>query len=426
MSAMRPKLIAVLGTLLLIIAGSLIGALLLEAGYRAYLRHHDPRWFTLPDPKKGSFGVYNISHWEFDKDFGYIYPPGRTIDYVGIADGRVRGCDRISVINKFGNIGPAAGDWASAQLKVAVFGDSYTAFHHNGRTWPHLLQEILEKRLGKTVAVLNFGRDGYGVLQMFDLAAAKIPEWKPDIAVFAFITDDLTRARFWRTVIGEGDNQRVLTTIDPVTAPREDRATDTYLLMASATNAWCLKMVAANESDDILRRLMDKRQRLLLRPSRQLLVASVWDLNHSFVLDRLLREDAFWTIERRAAGTNPRIDLRQYSDDPLFLQDLAKIKQSGTDWMLFHLAFFHEIRKGREYITKRQEASLLESLEHATGKKAFRTTDYIKMPIEQPERMKAAPDNEHPSFWGMSLYAEAIAEALIQKGCLERPRVARQ
>lgn len=420
MSAMRSRLIAVLGTLLLIIVGSLIGALLLETGYRVYLRYHAPRWFTIPDPEKGSFAVYNISHWEFDKDFGYIYPAGRTIEGASIVDGRVRGCGRASVINQFGNIGPTAGDWATAQLKIAVFGDSWTAFHHDGKTWPHFLQETLAKRLGKTVAVMNFGRDGYGVLQMFDLAAAKISEWKPDIAVLAFITDDLSRARFWRTVVGEGDSQRVLTSIDPVTVPREDRATDTYLLMASATYEWCMKMATAKEPDDVLRRLMDKRRRLLLRPSRQLLVASVWDFNHSFVLDRLLREDALWTIRRRAVGANPRIDLQHYSDDPRFLQDLAKIKESGTDWMLFHLAFFPEISKGREYVTKRQEASLLESLEQVTGKKVFRTTDYVKMPIEQPERMKAAPDNEHPSLWGMSLYAEAIAEAFIQEGSLER------
>jgi len=402
-----------------------MGALLLEAGLRVYLRYNYPHQFTLPDPEKGSFAVYNISHWEFDKDFGYIYPPGRTIDQVNIADGRVVSCDRIAVINKFGNIGPIAGIWAVAQLKIAVFGDSWTAFHHNGKTWPHFLQEILEKRLGKSVAVTNFGRDGYGVLQMFDLAAAKIPEWKPDIAVFAFITDDLTRARSWRTVIGEGDNQRVLTTIDPVKAPREDRATDTYLLMASATYAWCMKMVTTKEPDDVLRRLLDKRRRLLLRPSRHLSVASVWDFNHSMVLDQLLRESPFWTINRRAVGANPRIDIQQYSDDPGFLKNLAKIKESGTDWMLFHLAISLEIKANREYLLKRQGAALLESLEQVTGKKVLRTTDYVKLPIEQPERMKAAPDNEHPSLWGMRLYAEAIAEALIQDGSLERRPVAR-
>ncbi|HKQ26536.1 MAG TPA: SGNH/GDSL hydrolase family protein [Burkholderiales bacterium] len=400
---------------------------MLEGVSRVYLRNHFPDVFTLPDPEKGSLGVYNVSHWEFDKDFGYIYPPGRTIDQVNISDGRVVSCDRISVINKFGNIGPVAGDWASAQLKIAVFGDSWTAFHQNGKTWPHFLHEILEKRLGKSVAVMNFGRDGYGVLQMFDLAAAKIPEWRPDIAVFAFISDDLTRARFWRTVIGEGDNQRVLTTIDPIAVPSEDRATDTYLLMASATYAWCKKMLTAKEPDDVLRRLVDKRRQLLLRPSRQLLIASVWDFSHSFVMDALLRDETFWTIRRRTpAGMNPRTELRRYSDDPLFLQDLAKIKESGTDWTLFHLAISSEIKANREYRLKRQGIALLESLERVTEKKVLRTTDYVKMPVEQPERMKVTPDNEHPSLWGMNLYAAAIAEALMRGGSLERRKVAPQ
>jgi len=196
--------------------------------------------------------------------------------------------------------------------------------------------------------------------------------------------------------------------------------------MASATYAWCKKMVMATEPDDVLRRLMDKRRRLLLRQSRQLLVANVWDFKHSFVLDRLLRDDTFWTINRRApAGVNPRTELQQYANDPQFVKDLATIKESRADWMLFHLAMSSEVKANREYILKRQGTALLGSLERVTGKKVLRTTDYIKMPVEQPERMKAAPDNEHPSLWGMNLYAEAVAEALMEDGSLERIKVTR-
>jgi hypothetical protein len=142
---MRSKLIAVLGAVLLVIAGTIAGALLLEAGYRAYLRYNNPHLFTLPDPEKGSFGVYNISHWEFHKDFGYVYPPGRTIDQSNIADGRVVSCNRVAAINQFGNIGPVAGDWVAARLKVAVFGGSGEGAHGE-RLDPRAAHRILLER----------------------------------------------------------------------------------------------------------------------------------------------------------------------------------------------------------------------------------------------------------------------------------------
>ena len=124
-------------------------------------------------------------------------------------------------------------------------------------------------------------------------------------------------------------------------------------------------------------------------------------------------------MRRAPAGVNPRTDLQTYSDDPRFLRDLAKIKRSGTEWKLFHLAVYREIKSNREYIMERQEAALLESLEQVTGKKVLRTTDYVRMPVEQPEQLKASADDDHPSLIGMRFYAGAVAEALMREGGLE-------
>jgi len=49
---MRTKLIDVAGTLLLVIAGCLVGAMLIEAGFRIYLQYNYPNWFTIPEPNK--------------------------------------------------------------------------------------------------------------------------------------------------------------------------------------------------------------------------------------------------------------------------------------------------------------------------------------------------------------------------------------
>ena len=95
------------------------------------------------------------------------------------------------------NIGPIEGTYEDAEFRVLVLGDSWSAF--TNRTSPGLIfLKDLEELLGVNVEVVNFSRDGYGILQMFDLAADVIDVWEPDLTVFAFITNDLARVRTWR------------------------------------------------------------------------------------------------------------------------------------------------------------------------------------------------------------------------------------
>ena len=117
-------------------------------------------------------------------------------------------------------------------------------------TWPNYLQDMLEEETGASVHVVNFGRDAYGVLQMFDLASAKIAEWRPDLAVIAFITDDLTRDRFWRTTTILDGRERIMTSMIPAQNQDWDIATDAYLLQSDATSEWCHHALDSGAVDD--------------------------------------------------------------------------------------------------------------------------------------------------------------------------------
>jgi GDSL-like lipase/acylhydrolase family protein len=415
---------------LLVVLGCLAGVVLGETGYRSYLYFAYPPMFRPPDPGPpvGPYHLYNVSHWEFDERFGYVYPAGRIIDQTKIENGLVSRCGRQDVINQYGNIGPIVGDYHRAALKILVFGDSWSAFHHKGRTWPLVLQETLESRLGLTVHVVNFGRDGYGVLQMFDLAAVKIAEWKPDLVVMAFISDDLDRARFWRTVVGQGDDMRVLTTVEPVRHPDLRRAADTFMLMPSATYEWCRRMAQTGERDAVLERIIRKRRVLMEhnKPSASR-VADVLSVRDSFLYNRLVRGDAFAFLRGRIPSginqsANPRVPYRSYAGDPGFVRSLEQVKATGVPWVLFHLAFYPEIKAQTEYILEPQAQALLESLQTISGKTVLRTTDYVPMPVPQPERMNAGPDNLHPSLWAMEFYANAVAEGLVQNGLVRDRR----
>jgi len=417
----RKRWLRVAGPIALIVVSCFVGALLAEIAFRVYLVHRYPDRFNPRDDN--TFGVYNVSFWEFDERFGYVYPAGRVIDDIGVARGYVKGCDRISVINEFGNIGPVAGDWSTARIKIAVFGDSFSAIHVRGLTWPHFFQEILAERLKQPVAVMNFGRDGYGMLQMFDLAAVKVAEWKPDIVIIAFITDDLTRARFWRTVVGEGDSQRVLTTIDPVPNPGEDRAVDTYLLMASANYEWCKTMAGTGRVDAILSRVIDKRRILHQRARGP--APSAWDLRRSYLFDRIRHRKQFWKVGTQLRiAQNPRHAYSSYAEDARFTENLSRLRARGPKLVLYHLAFYPEIKANKEYLLSPQEEALLGSLGSLTEVKIFRTLDYVVRPVDDPQRIYLNPDDYHPSLWGMKFYANAVAEALIRERTLQQREVA--
>ena len=59
-----------------------------------------------------------------------------------------------------------------------------------------VFERKLEDETGKKINVYNFGRDGTGLIHMFRMIEEKLPELQPDLAIVAFISDDLDRAMF--------------------------------------------------------------------------------------------------------------------------------------------------------------------------------------------------------------------------------------
>src|ERR1700758_4295701 len=93
---------------LLIVFGCVVGFGLSKSAYRIfrYVKHSRK---LARDARAGYFSAYNVSQWEFDEQFGYVYPAGLRIDYTGVRDGRVVHCDLVDRINREGNIGAIEG-----------------------------------------------------------------------------------------------------------------------------------------------------------------------------------------------------------------------------------------------------------------------------------------------------------------------------
>lgn len=337
--------------------------------------------------------------------------------YSGInKNGVVVSCGLIETINERGNIGPIEGNYDKADLKVLVFGDSWAAFNLNGTTWPDIFQRELGARLGKSVHVVNFGRDGYGILQMFDLAAHEIKRWKPDLVIFSFITDDLARLRTWRVPLVINGQERVITHSEQSKEPDMNRSKsfDTFLIHPDATKEWCEDAKIRGTRDKVTDAILEKRRAIISVPGDRWV--NIFTLSHSYLYNRLFYGAPFNGLKTWYNLPSMKID--NFREDKQFIQALKTIKALGAPALLFHHAFYPEVIKGQEYIVTYKEQSLLDSLIRESGFPVVETLKNVDLPVEKPERMNASKTNFHPSLWGMEFYSKALTRALIDKGLL--------
>ena len=421
-----------------------------EVAYRIYLQFRHPERFITRanETKPPTIGVYNRSLWEFDAATGYRYVNG-DIFLSHVDGGQVTSCQKISAANEYGNMGRIKGHWDTVDIKIAVFGDSFSAFvTQDNMTWPTFLQDFLEERLGRSVYVVNFGRDGAGILQMFDMARTKIPEWKPDLAIIAFTTDDLARARVWRTVNMIDGELRVLTVPEATPTANPLNSYETFILHPEATLEWCNSMSYKGHLDRIGKEIIDKYRRF-----RREDFFSIFTLSHSYLYALVTEGTPFASAKPKPGQRwSTRLMFDDYAHDARMVENVRWMKDNGIPYLLVHLPIYPEVQAtqkfmlekqehhplasladviypvilvNKEFIMSRQQRRLLPSLTALTGQEIYRLLDYVEMPIEQSERMNVTPDNYHPSRWGMEFYARAVTELLLQNGHIKfQPKAA--
>ncbi|MFC3230490.1 hypothetical protein ACFOGJ_24795 [Marinibaculum pumilum] len=394
-----------------ILVGLVVGFLAVEAMYRVYLSVEPPAGTALAEGPR--FGVLDASRWEYDSELGYVYPPDRAIHVTNLKDGRVSDCTLQREINSRGNIGPITGDYQSAAFKILLFGDSFPAFIVDGVTFPALLQRRLTAALGKPAHVVNFGRDGTGILQMMDLAAATVPEWQPDLVLFTFISDDLDRARIWRTVAEKSGFRRILVTDRPDPDPPLSRAQDITLVEPRATADWCRTALEAGGEDPLAAELERRFDQIAEQAARR--EFDLLSIDHSFVIALLLHQDPFRQILTPQPWTVPRYDATAYDQDPRFARDFAALKASGIPFAFIHLPIAPELPAG--YQISPRQAALWSDLRTLAPDRVIELKPVIGN-LPDPLRMSITPTNHHPSRFGMEVYARAIETALADAGLL--------
>ena len=164
-----------------------------EVGYRGY------QYLTLPGRlaalvAQQNPGGYN-PRYRPDSKAGYLYVP----NYEGVLGHPWHSRYRT---NSHGHV--ARGEYPKAkpagEFRVAVVGDSFTANLHNSVPWPELLETRLNasdewrNRVGgKITRVMNFGVDGFGLVQFAAIAHHYVPEFEPDLVIVNYLSEDILR-----------------------------------------------------------------------------------------------------------------------------------------------------------------------------------------------------------------------------------------
>lgn len=395
-----------------------MGFALTEAAYRLHLQLSRPHYFD----GGGAVWYFERSPYRYSEEFGYEYVPGTTGGGV-VLDGEVEDCFESLeewAINARGNSGRIRGSYADAELKILVFGDSVTQRPRRSPdgeilNWPNLLQDRLERELGVDVHVVNFARDGYGVLQMLDLAAARVPEWRPDLAIVAFVSDDLTRARSWRTTVDRHGTERVLVSSAPDPDPGWDVATDAYLVHREATAAWCRRALRDPASGrDIAREL---EAAFLAGRRRAGLRVDPWSLRRSLVLDRIVHGDPFYGTYAQARPTPlPRHGLSDFAEDPRTRANLRRLETTGVPTLLVHLAWLDELAGHGEGPESERRAALLGSLARLAGSPIHATREHAPPVGDVRALAHRYPEDLHPSLRGHAFIADAVAGIVLSRG----------
>ena len=348
---------------------------------------------------------------EFNLEFGYSYVANKSNNGVLVHNGYPVMCNQ-ATINELGNTNRIKGNYEDATVKILVFGDSFTANTNlNGITWPDLLQDELEAKFNQDVNVINFGRGAYGILQMFDLARTKVEELKPDLVIFAFITSDLVRARFWRTVNFINGEKRDFVMTEPSEEADLKKSIDSTLVNSMITREWCEDMLVASHKEDALLKALNEE--FIQRKREHYDPVEFNSLTTSFIFNRIVHNDPFRGF---IPSLIPRYSENSYAADSRFIQNVNHINQSNIPYYIIHLPTYGDLKAG-EYELGEQERALFESFQEVTGKQIINFIEYAPSHdsnnLEDLEKLFMSPYDRHPSLQGIRFYAEVIGEILI-------------
>ena len=356
-----------------------------------------------------TYRVAPFVYEEYDEAHGARFRPNSDLYMCFIKEGKVTWGTYASRSNRDGLGGRTTiQEYDEADLKVLVFGDSFTHWNQFGVTWPDLFERELGQRLKRTVGVLNYGRGTYGVIQMLELAAEKVIEHKPDFLIIAAVADDFTRGRWWvREMEVNGITRWMLSS-------KKDEfldyrfATDELLVNSSATPEWCMEMVNSNggTGDVLLRELNAQYKTIRTDIESKRRRFRVFEMSRPYLFNRIFHGTPYLKTTY-SPPTIPRLILHDFSLDGGAKKSVQVLKESDVPIMLVYLPVAVEVQR-RQLRTSRQSRDLMSSLEKMLNTKFKLIQAEYEGPA--PAKIDLGPHDAHPNIVGLRFYAKNIVQ----------------
>ena len=345
---------------------------------------------------------YPNTSWRYDEAMGQSYPP--IWEQGAIVKGAFHSFKSVAPLNKYGTYGEAIGSYLDAEVKVALFGSSFTP-----PKCSKMIQQKLAKALGKSVHVLNFSVGSNGFLSMFDIARVKIPEFRPDIMLFTNNASAYLYSRIWRFDKPAGEHIWYFVqsfepkqVFDPNVAHIHPATITTDLI----TDEWIARMREAKEQGD--------EKTLRGDPLVKRLIAEYEKLqDYTRILDE---------IHGPAVIALP--GEYSYHQDQRFLDAVEYVQSTGIPYYVVHVPQHAEVKSENPSdfsfpsagVPEEQGRRYAAELDQITGRATIHLVDYYNpKDMENPSLMFDSPVGGHPSDHGNEVMARAFVKMLMEK-----------
>ena len=393
------------GTLLLVLSSLPLTAVGAEIVFRVYK--------VIRGPQDTPFRVAPAVYGQFDLRFGQHFIPGSQFVVSLVANNKVVGCLGVVESANEDGLGGRSTLRAARAADYVIFttGDSFTHWKQDDLTVPDVVESLLRERTGVRVANLDFARGAYGLLQMLTIAAETYPVVKPNLIVIQFISDDLTRGRWWTRETSIGGRTLALISARPDGFDDSQITNNEYVVDPRATDAWCHQQLAAPHDDGVARDAT-KFYRDYLRTRG--IAFNPLALTRSYLADSLsmrLLGRPFHTATRYRLI--PRVTADEFAADQGYADAVRTLRTVGVPVVFIHLPSKQEIQTGASPLGP-DDVRIWKKLETDFGTLVI-TYAALPEPPAVPLRMDLQPYDGHPNVDGIRFYGDYVAEAIVDR-----------
>jgi hypothetical protein len=384
-----------------------------------------------PDPTP-DFRFFQYPHtvWRFDADEGWDYHD--TWISGGVKDGAF---DRFTVehpLNEHGTVGKLETRYEDADVKILVFGSSYTP-----AAITNLFQERLSKILGETVCALTFTKGSTGLLAFLDMARVRAEKYQPDMILFAISTTCLRINRrgwvnhpvsehFWRFYLSVEYTEDV----HPKTHVLHNQTVITDLV----TPEWGEAMLAAKEAGDekqlredpVILAMIDEYHDIQMEHTKPFISNRFRYGARPFLLTRLLGKDpmdGLDVIEKKFTGGDLAVKTNVYPTDPDFLEAVEYLKTNQFPFYIVHIPNLPEVEAGTGILYKSigfgpkpWDETIGNSIEEVIDDNIIYLAEYYEPEVRvEPLKLFGGVRDWHPSEEGESAQADALVNLYLNR-----------